>query len=459
MNKKFLSAVLFGALMVTSTGTFVSCKDYDDDIDQINKELTDIKSAISELQKKVGDGKFVTNVVKEGDGIKVTWNDNSTSTIQTIKGADGNDGKNGTVVTIVDGFWAFDGVKSEYPAKGDKGEAGEDGKDGAAAAAGHDAKISEDGYWMVWDTTLNAGEGAYKKTEYIAGGATAVAGAHGWTINVRDDKGQMQSIYVPNSANLLSIEPAKDNQSCNFNIYYGVLTADAAWDGHKAVNGKMEKGMYPTLDRDVNVLLNPAGVDATAYTFDFKGSDNKELWGLTFGEMKPYEGAKLTRAASASGIWTLPRSIERVELDEYNAKRAQYVTQFKSNDGSYYALSMNAVPTTDANAQAIKSQYEYQFNPLNIGSMQATDFRWVNLDNYTYTWGVEQALNFDSFTWSASTATGVPVNTLSSVLYDYKLAINTKKMSPILIEKYGLEIVDNGYKFITKKEAAVLFDS
>lgn len=32
MNKKFLSAILFGALMVGSTGTFTSCKDYDDDI-------------------------------------------------------------------------------------------------------------------------------------------------------------------------------------------------------------------------------------------------------------------------------------------------------------------------------------------------------------------------------------------------------------------------------------------
>ena len=29
MNKKFLSAVLFGVLMASSTGTFVSCKDYD----------------------------------------------------------------------------------------------------------------------------------------------------------------------------------------------------------------------------------------------------------------------------------------------------------------------------------------------------------------------------------------------------------------------------------------------
>ena len=40
MNKKFLSAILFGALMVSSTGTFVSCKDYDDDIITCRDKLT-----------------------------------------------------------------------------------------------------------------------------------------------------------------------------------------------------------------------------------------------------------------------------------------------------------------------------------------------------------------------------------------------------------------------------------
>ena len=56
MNKKFLSAILFGALMVTSTGTFVSCKDYDEDIEnlqsQINKLATkdELSSQISTLQ-------------------------------------------------------------------------------------------------------------------------------------------------------------------------------------------------------------------------------------------------------------------------------------------------------------------------------------------------------------------------------------------------------------------------
>ena len=50
MNKKFLSAILFGALMVSSTGTFVSCKDYDDDIDQINQKLDGVEATVADLQ-------------------------------------------------------------------------------------------------------------------------------------------------------------------------------------------------------------------------------------------------------------------------------------------------------------------------------------------------------------------------------------------------------------------------
>ena len=50
MNKKFLSAILFGALMVTSTGTFVSCKDYDDDIENLNGQLNSQKA---DLEKQI----------------------------------------------------------------------------------------------------------------------------------------------------------------------------------------------------------------------------------------------------------------------------------------------------------------------------------------------------------------------------------------------------------------------
>ncbi len=40
MNKKYLSVVLFGALLAASAGTFTSCKDYDDDIKGCKNKLT-----------------------------------------------------------------------------------------------------------------------------------------------------------------------------------------------------------------------------------------------------------------------------------------------------------------------------------------------------------------------------------------------------------------------------------
>ena len=135
MRKKYLSALLFGALLVASTGTFTSCKDYDDDINNLQTQIDDVKAAVAELQSKVDGGKYVTNIVKEGDGIKITWNDSSSTVIETIKGADG------TVVTMGEnGNWFIDGKDTGVSYKGEKGE------QGPAGADGHDAQISEDGY-------------------------------------------------------------------------------------------------------------------------------------------------------------------------------------------------------------------------------------------------------------------------------------------------------------------------
>jgi len=70
MNKKFLSAILFGALMVTSTGTFVSCKDYDDDIkdlqSQIDKKasIDDLKSQVSTIEASLADAKSTLATTK-----------------------------------------------------------------------------------------------------------------------------------------------------------------------------------------------------------------------------------------------------------------------------------------------------------------------------------------------------------------------------------------------------------
>lgn len=63
MNKKFLSAILFGALALASTGSFVSCQDYDDEIDNLQSQINGLASAkdladkVSQLQAEIAAAK------------------------------------------------------------------------------------------------------------------------------------------------------------------------------------------------------------------------------------------------------------------------------------------------------------------------------------------------------------------------------------------------------------------
>ena len=52
MNKRFLSTLLFGALFIASTSVFVSCKDYDDDISNLQTQIDKaaLKSELTALQ-------------------------------------------------------------------------------------------------------------------------------------------------------------------------------------------------------------------------------------------------------------------------------------------------------------------------------------------------------------------------------------------------------------------------
>ena len=70
MNKKFLSVILFSALMVGTAGTFTSCKDYDDDIKdlqgQLDKKasLDDLNAKVATLQTAVDEAKTAANEAK-----------------------------------------------------------------------------------------------------------------------------------------------------------------------------------------------------------------------------------------------------------------------------------------------------------------------------------------------------------------------------------------------------------
>lgn len=135
MNKKYLSVILFGALLTVSMGTFTSCKDYDDDINSLDQRITSVEKSLEDLKARINAGAVITNVTSTANGVTVTLSDNKTFELKNgtngTNGTDGTNGTNGTVVTIGEnGNWFFDGKDSGLPSRGIQGEAGNDGNDG-----------------------------------------------------------------------------------------------------------------------------------------------------------------------------------------------------------------------------------------------------------------------------------------------------------------------------------------
>ena len=200
MNKKFLSAILFGALMVSSTGTFVSCKDYDDDIENLQGQINSNKDAIAALQKLVGEGKWVTNISPVENGFAVTMSDGTTTSITGIKGADGKDGTEWTIGE--DGFWYKDGEKTTSQAIAKDGE---DGKPGATAPS---PKIDANGMWVVYEWDAVKGEFVEKTTEISAQGTSAyVVKKDGvYVLHIADETGKFQEVTLPATSDAFVVE-------------------------------------------------------------------------------------------------------------------------------------------------------------------------------------------------------------------------------------------------------------
>ncbi len=124
---------MFGSLIV-ATGALTSCKDYDDDINNLQEQITANANKIAEIEKLIKGGSVITNVAQSDNGVTVTLSDGKSFNL--TNGKDGADGKPGTAWTIgSDGYWYKDGEKTTYYALGTKGEKGEKGDPGTSAAS------------------------------------------------------------------------------------------------------------------------------------------------------------------------------------------------------------------------------------------------------------------------------------------------------------------------------------
>ena len=184
MNKKFLSAVLFGALMVSSTGTFVSCKDYDDDIENLQGQINANAEAIKTINDLVAKGSVISSVEPTANGIIIKLSDGKSYTIEN--GKDGNDGKPADVWTIgEDGFWYKNDQKTEYKAVGSNGTNGADGVNGGfyrpnTATGNFDyVVVGKDGKETVTDSGIAWKVGGNNITAVVTDGDVILQGVPG----------------------------------------------------------------------------------------------------------------------------------------------------------------------------------------------------------------------------------------------------------------------------------------
>ncbi|RGN30807.1 PL29 family lyase N-terminal domain-containing protein [Bacteroides oleiciplenus] len=194
MNKKFLSAILFGALMFGSVGTFTSCKDYDDDISNLQKQIDENAKAIDQINTLISNGSVITNVTKGTDGVTITLSNGNSFDIKN-----GANGTNAAVWTIgSDGYWYKDNVKQDYKA------VGTDGTGSAGADGCYYVPNAETGNFDIYN-----GDGTFKQATNIAWKGTGVTAVENSTdvilYNVKKADGTMGSVTISKSNNLRSL--------------------------------------------------------------------------------------------------------------------------------------------------------------------------------------------------------------------------------------------------------------
>ncbi|MCM1615889.1 hypothetical protein [Phocaeicola massiliensis] len=328
MNKKFLSAILFGTLMVTSAGTFVSCKDYDDDIDNLQGQIDANKAGIEELKKLIGEGDYVTNVTKDGDNIVVSFKNAGDKTIELKDEV-------GSICKVENGELYIDGKATGIKISAD-----------APVTEFKPAVKVEDGKWAV----LQA-DGTYKTTGIPATGVT-VSGSQteGFILTFVNAEGEETVIELPTAASrITSLSVANGAETTvKLNKYTFGITAEnkKAWE--KATGKTVTSAKFIVADNaenKVSVRVNPVDVDATAIEFVAINGKNEVLPNVTFVANEDKNYATEVRAAYGNGLYHM--TVKQFTLADDKASDA--LDKATADDKGYYALTANKVYRAEYN--------------------------------------------------------------------------------------------------------------
>lgn len=384
--------------MLGTAGTFTSCKDYDDDITNLQEQITANADAIKALQEKIDAGKWITSISAIEGGFTVTFSDGQTFDI--VNGAAGADGTEWTIGE--DGYWYKDNVKTEYK----------------AAISGETSKVVvptiKDGYWYLVDEET----GELVLTEYKANGAAyAVAEANGgFTIYMPNEDGtEVQEIYVPGAAgSITSMTAQLLNGATTFTVkeFLFDLSDDdrATWKTLTGKDATTNEYILASAD-EIGLRINPVNVDASEIEFSLYNSKNEVLPYVTLLPTEYKEYVTATKAAYGNGLYTL--AMERTEAKDENALKA--LTDLLTTTGGNIAYAVSA--TTACRAEYNITVAEDDKVKANLNGININNKSFVENSKYS---GTKEDPNV--FT-ADSKATNVVTVGAPSDLYDMWLSV------------------------------------
>ena len=399
MRKKYLSALLFGALLFASAGTFTSCKDYDDDINNLSQRVDQIASDLADLETKVNALGCVESIeFSDGKLIVHTPNGDVSAAMPECTGI--------KEVKLEGNTLYVDGVEAGKVELG----SGEEGQIPVITV--------KDGKLYVNDQLMDIEVGS--NVVLVDNGDTCTITVDGQSVTLMKNAAQLTSIQFEDNITFGGIQNSTISGGGTTRIQWALATkATPNWAGEKgavALN-QLLIGQIAT----ANVQVTPADYDLGAQKLTLVDSKSNEAPVIITA--KPNNLLMKGRAASANGSWTLSATIDQTKVNEGNIATA-FDWDMTSRDAMAYTLCVNGKPFTTYDFAVLPDDGKAtSVNPIHINS--ASDFYFIDAE------GRRQEGDED-----------IPIGTTElliedSYLYDYYYTFEGTNKS--LAEQYGIK--------------------
>lgn len=422
MKRKYFSALLMGALTIASVSTFTSCKDYDDDIDNLQSQIdkaglqSDIDVLKTQLQDaastasaakttaesalaKANDAAVKADVEKAIQKVEVTANKAATDVATAISNA-------ANAQTTADGAQKAADAAAKA-AKDAQKQADQAVKDAAAAATTANAAAKQADFEKALERIGNLETSrvtADKLDEKLTQLKEELLGADGdketigsLTVKVNAYKGAVEELYsAVTSVELVETYSGVNGFTSNWNttngitpltveMLHGLISDDSKFgdengnDAKPIVEYVKGKDIDVKDDASIVVRVNPVNADLTKgakiILLNSKGESLEDI--VKVGTPSKFDKLITTRAAATvkTGLWKLPLSVAE-GVSEEDFKKAVTVKDENGNEKAIlYAVAINN--TVDSKAEAAADRYvvsTYDVKPTYNKFVPSNDF-------------------------------------------------------------------------------------